>query len=80
MRGDLVNEGWGATGGFPGLVPRDDGAWVTVHVLESPALPDAWRDLDEFEGSEYERILIPVYSEDPEPRLLFVANLYALRR
>ncbi|MEZ5963974.1 MAG: gamma-glutamylcyclotransferase family protein [Planctomycetota bacterium] len=33
---------------------------VAVQVLESPALPDAWPDLDAFEGPEYHRTLVLV--------------------
>ena len=32
VRGDLVNAGWGAAGGFPALIPRDDGPWVDVQL------------------------------------------------
>jgi gamma-glutamylcyclotransferase (GGCT)/AIG2-like uncharacterized protein YtfP len=78
VRGDLINAGWGATGGYLGLIPRDDGPWVAVQVFESAALADAWQELDEFEGSGYQRVLIPVYSEDPDARLLYTANLYSL--
>ena len=80
VRGDLVNAGWGAAGGYLGFIPRDDGPWVSVQVFESESLAGAWQELDEFEGSEYRRVLIPIYSEDPDARLLYSANLYALAR
>lgn len=80
VRGDVINAGWGAAGGYLGLIPRDDGPWVAVQVFESESLTDAWRELDEFEGSEYRRVLIPVYSEDADARLLYSANIYALAR
>ena len=80
VRGDLVNAGWGAAGGFPGLLPRDDGPWVAVQVLESPALASAWPELDEFEGEEYRRTIVPVYAEEPEAHVIFEANIYALAR
>ena len=78
VRGDLVNAGWGAAGGFPGLIPRADGPWVPVDVLESSALPNAWPDLDAFEGSEYRRVLIDVFVEDSDAEPMCVANIYAL--
>jgi hypothetical protein len=78
VRGDLVNAGWGATGGFPGLIPRDDGPWVPVQVFESPSLGEAWPVLDAFEGAEYRRVIVPVYSEDRDRRVLYTANIYAL--
>jgi hypothetical protein len=52
--------GVGAAGGYLGLIPRDDGPWVAVQVFESESLAGAWQELDEFEGSEYQRVLIPV--------------------
>ena len=78
VRGDLVNAGWGAAGGFPGLRPRSNGPWVAVQVLESPSLIHGWQALDEFEGSEYRRVVVPVYSEEPDADFLFDANIYAL--
>src|SRR5580765_816728 len=66
VRGGVINAGWGAAGGYLGLIPRDDGPWVAVQVFESESLTDAWRELDEFEGSEYQRVLIAVYSEDAD--------------
>jgi gamma-glutamylcyclotransferase (GGCT)/AIG2-like uncharacterized protein YtfP len=80
VRGDLVNAGWGAAGGFPGLIPREDGPWVDVQVFESSALRKAWPELDEFEGDEYLRTVVPVYSEALDTHLLFEANIYALAR
>jgi gamma-glutamylcyclotransferase (GGCT)/AIG2-like uncharacterized protein YtfP len=78
VRGDLVNAGWGAAGGFPGLIPRADGPWVRVDVFESDALPNAWTELDSFEGSEYTRVSIDVFPEESDVEPLFVANIYAL--
>ncbi|HEX6911465.1 MAG TPA: hypothetical protein VF142_13760, partial [Longimicrobium sp.] len=48
-------------------------------VLTAPALAAAWPDLDRFEGAEYRRILVPVFTPGPagERRLRTVANLYA---
>jgi gamma-glutamylcyclotransferase (GGCT)/AIG2-like uncharacterized protein YtfP len=80
VRGDLINAGWGAAGGYLGLIARDDGPWVSVQVFESDSLTEAWEELDAFEGSEYRRVEVPVYSEDPDGRRLYSANLYALAR
>jgi gamma-glutamylcyclotransferase (GGCT)/AIG2-like uncharacterized protein YtfP len=77
VRGDLVEAGWGAAAGYPALRCRAGGPWVPVHVLESAQLPGAWPDIDAFEGSEYRRILVPVYAEHGDaPGLITVANLY----
>lgn len=47
---------------------------IDVLVLTSDDLPRHFRRLDEFEGSHYARILIPVESADGE---VVVANIYA---
>jgi hypothetical protein len=51
---------------------------VAVHVLTSAALRGAWADLDAFEGTEYRRVLVAVWSATkPAAReLVAVANLY----
>jgi gamma-glutamylcyclotransferase (GGCT)/AIG2-like uncharacterized protein YtfP len=79
VEGDLLAEGWGAPLGYPAFNPRVGGADVPVHVLTSPALPSAFSELDAFEGHEYRRILIPVFTADPPAvrRLYAVANIYA---
>lgn len=76
MRGRLVDRGWGARQGFPGLVPRPDGGRIRVHVLCSPDLPAHWARLDRFEGPEYERVVVPVEYPGGGTRLAYV---YALR-
>ena len=56
---------------------------MAVQVLTAPLLATAWPTLDRFEGPEYQRILVPVFSTEPGPgqagerRLYTVANLYA---
>ena len=77
VEGDLAQFGWGAAIGYPALRLRPGGPPVPVHVLTSPALPGRWAELDAFEGAEYRRVLVPVWSADPKSRvLLTVANLY----
>ncbi len=58
--GHLVNEGWGASLGYPALVLGDDGDEVHGQVFASKDLHTLWSDLDEFEGEAYERTLVPV--------------------
>ena len=79
IEGDLFPVGWGATLGYPAFLPRAGGPSVAVKVLTSPMLATAWPALDHFEGSEYRRILVPVFRPGPadERRLYTVANLYA---
>ena len=57
VRGTLLQEGWGAAAGYPGIVLDDDGAEVNGFVFASESLPDHWARLDEFEGEGYERVL-----------------------
>ncbi len=81
--GDLHPVGWGAALGYPGFRPRAGGAAVAVQLLTAPSLATAWPTLDRFEGPGYQRILVPVFSTEPdggqaaERRLYTVANLYA---
>lgn len=79
IEGDLFPVGWGATLGYPAFRPRVGGAAVAVKVLTSPLLATAWPALDDFEGTEYRRILVPVFRSGlgDERRLYTVANLYA---
>jgi gamma-glutamylcyclotransferase (GGCT)/AIG2-like uncharacterized protein YtfP len=83
IEGDLLPEGWAADLGYPGFRPRVGGATVAVKVLTTPLLATAWPTLDRFEGPEYQRILVPVFSTElstgqaGERRLYTVANLYA---
>lgn len=54
-----------------------------MQVLTAPLLATAWPTLDRFEGPEYQRILVPVFSTELSPRqsgerrVHTVANLYA---
>lgn len=75
VRGHLVESGWGAAQGYPGLRPDPFGPEVMVQLFTSEDLPEHWDRLDAFEGDEYERVIVDVdlgaYSVQ--------ANLYALR-
>lgn len=80
VEGDLHPAGWAAAHGFPAMRWRAGGAPVDVHLLASPMLPGAWAGLDEFEGPDYRRSLVPVYAAGTRGRLLAVANLYECAR
>lgn len=83
IEGDLFPAGWGAALGYSAFRPREGGSAVAVKVLTAPLLATAWAALDRFEGPEYQRILVPVFSAEHGPgvagerRLYTVANLYA---
>jgi len=64
VQGKLVDAGWGAALGFPGLVLDPSGPPVEVYVFESSDLPDHWSRLDEFEGPGYRRVVTQVRIAD----------------
>ncbi len=60
IRGALLQEGWGASMGCPGIVPSNDGDIVEGFIFTSEQLTKHWQMLDKFEGEEYTRVLVPV--------------------
>lgn len=60
VRGELLEVGWGAEFGYPGLILDPAGPPVEVLVFESPELPDHWDRLDAFEGAGYRRVAVDV--------------------
>lgn len=56
VTGRLVDAGWGASMGYPGLVIDENGGEISGHILRSGRLSEVWAELDEFEGQEYERV------------------------
>jgi gamma-glutamylcyclotransferase (GGCT)/AIG2-like uncharacterized protein YtfP len=57
VTGTLLQQGWGAAAGYPGIVLDRDGDEVHGVLLTSDALRDHWLRLDEFEGDGYRRVL-----------------------
>lgn len=76
IKGRLVEAGWGAEIGYPGLVIEEDGVEISGYVFVSAGLSDNWAHLDNFEGGEYERIVAPVTLEGGEQ---IEAHVYVLR-
>lgn len=66
VRGRLVDAGWGAALGYPGLVLDPRGPVVEVHLFQSLELPDHWSRLDELEGTGYRRVVTQVRTADGE--------------
>ena len=56
--GRLLEAGWGADLGFPGLVLDDDGDEIEVQIFESTNLKTEWSRLDAFEGPGYRRVVV----------------------
>ena len=64
VRGRLVDEGWGAALGYPGLILDPSGPAVEVDLFESADLPEHWPRLDAFEGAGYRRVVTQVHTAD----------------
>lgn len=56
VRGHLIDAGWGAEMGYPGIVLDDDGEPVAGYVFACEDLVDHWDELDAFEGRQYRRV------------------------
>lgn len=80
VRGRLIEEGWGAAMGYPGIVLDADADAVTVDLLESDALPDHWDRLDDFEGEGYRRVTVSVDTDEgPLEASIYVVKTSAIR-
>ncbi len=64
IRGRLVQEGWGAQSGYPGVIVDASAPTVEGFVLTSDALENEWKRLDEFEGTQYQRVATTAQLED----------------
>lgn len=64
MAGRLIQEGWGAAMGYPGIVLDARGDEVRGLLFSSDSLDAHWDRLDAFEGDGYRRVLAPVLRED----------------
>lgn len=62
--GTLLQEGWGAAAGYPGIVLDERGGEVRGFLFSSESLAEHWVRLDEFEGEGYERVLTTVKLTD----------------
>ena len=64
VRGRLVEAGWGAKLGCPGLILDPFGQAIEVYIFESSELANHWPRLDELEGSDYRRVVTQVCTAD----------------
>ena len=75
VRGDLVRQGWAAEAGYLALVLNPHGAPIEVQVFESADLPAHWHRLDDFEGTEYRRVVATVETDNgPMQASIYVHN------
>jgi gamma-glutamylcyclotransferase (GGCT)/AIG2-like uncharacterized protein YtfP len=77
VKGTLLEEGWGAAVGYPGIVLDEPGGDVNGFIFSSEALSAYWARLDEFEGDGYERV---VTSAELEDGTVVKAHIYALKQ
>jgi len=76
VRGQLLQDGWGAALGYPGIILDSEGPAVNVQLFESTDLPAHWTRLDEFEGSGYERTVTTVHTVEGDlPASIYVLAL-----
>ena len=79
VTGTLVQEGWGAAAGYPGIILDEDGGTVAGLLFSSDALADHWPRLDAFEGDGYERVLTTVTRTDGTAVEAYIYALSARR-
>lgn len=72
VRGSLIEAGWGAKLGYPGMILDPDGE--PIEVFESRALIDLWQRLDAFEGPGYRRLAVDVSTDEG----VLPASIYVL--
>ena len=76
VKGQLKQQGWGAAMGFPGLVLDEAGGEISGFLFTSENLGSFWNTLDDFEGEQYERVLVDAHLQDGS---LVEAYVYVLR-
>lgn len=74
VHGTLIEAGWGASLGYPGLVLDPDDPPIEVFVFESRALPEHWPRLDAFEGPGYRRVAVDVRTAEG----VLAASIYVI--
>ena len=77
VRGHLLQAGWGAEQGYPGIVIDAAAAPVEGFVLSAEGLQHEWPRLDEFEGEQYQRVVTQALLADGQ---LVDVYVYQLRR
>ena len=75
VHGRLIQAGWGAEHGCPGMHLDPQGEVIDVNVLEADNLPDHWERLDAFEGDEYARVRTQAETNEG----LVEVHIYVLR-
>ena len=76
VRGTLLQEGWGAAVGYPGIVLDEIRDRVRGFIFSSEELAAHWARLDAFEGDGYERV---VTSAELGDGTVVKAHIFALQ-
>ncbi|KQN51906.1 hypothetical protein ASE93_01735 [Serratia sp. Leaf50] len=74
--GTLLNKGWGADMGYPGIVLNNSGEQVNGYIFTSNHLAEHWDILDKFEGDGYERVPVEVMTQDGS---VVLASIYTVK-
>ncbi len=78
IKGTWHEEGWGFENhGLHGMVVDAQGEVIPGYIFTSENMNDNWATLDEFEGSDYERVETQAVTHDGDAVDVFV---YALKR
>lgn len=64
VTGTLLQAGWGAVLGYPGIILDQHGDHIEGFLFSSERLVEHWSRLDEFEGEDYGRVLTTVNLKD----------------
>lgn len=75
VKGLLLEAGWGAEVGYPGVKLDGNGEDVDGLIFSSDDLDDYWEMLDKFEGDEYRRVLVSARLEDGSIQKVYVYEL-----
>lgn len=76
IRGKLYPNGWGATLGYPAVIPDNDGEIVKGLLFSSDELAQHWQRIDDFEGDGYLRTEVEITLENDEKLTAFVYALH----
>ena len=76
VKGAMLQEGWGAAVGYPGIVLDELGDEIPGFIFSSEELSAHWARLDEFEGGGYERIIMTAILADGS---IVKTHIYALK-
>jgi gamma-glutamylcyclotransferase (GGCT)/AIG2-like uncharacterized protein YtfP len=75
VKGKLFQEGWGASMGYPAIIPDESGEKVEGFLFTSKNLKTNWSELDAFEGEGYERVITKVKLKSGEKIDAYIYSL-----